>query len=129
MTLAALISVVGPHVADAKFRLGDDGTETASLRSTARLQLAETAKPDPARPNIVFLLADDLGYGDLGCYGGPARTPNIDRLTREGVRFTQFCANGAECSPTRTAFITGRYQHRVVKNRLQKWEAEVRPRR
>jgi len=42
------------------------------------------------RPNIVFLLADDLGYGDLGCYGGTARTPNIDRLAREGIRFTQF---------------------------------------
>ena len=65
------------------------------------------------RPNIVFLLADDLGYGDLGCYGGTARTPNIDRLAREGIRFTQFYANGPECSPTRTAFMTGRYQHRV----------------
>lgn len=78
--------------------------------AVARLSSAPTAA---ARPNIVFLLADDLGYGDVGCYGGSARTPAIDRLAREGVRFTHFYANGPECSPTRAAFITGRYQHRV----------------
>jgi len=50
------------------------------------------ASPPATRPNIVFLLADDLGYGDLGCYGGTARTPYIDRLAREGIRFTQFYA-------------------------------------
>ncbi|MEQ9410293.1 MAG: sulfatase-like hydrolase/transferase [Fuerstiella sp.] len=66
------------------------------------------------QPNIVFLLADDLGYGDLGCYGHPvAETPHIDRLARDGVRFTQHYANGPECSPTRTAFLTGRYQQRA----------------
>lgn len=65
-------------------------------------------------PNIVLLLADDLGYGDVGCYGCPdIRTPAIDRLATQGVRFTQFYANGPECSPTRTALMTGRYQHRV----------------
>jgi len=67
-----------------------------------------------AQPNIVFILADDMGYGDLGCYGHPtAKTPVIDRLAREGVRFTQHYANGPECSPTRTAFLTGRYQQRA----------------
>jgi len=67
-----------------------------------------------AQPNIVFILADDMGYGDLGCYGHPtAKTPVIDRLAREGVRFTQHYANGPECSPTRTAFLTGRYQQRT----------------
>ena len=66
-----------------------------------------------AQPNIVFILADDMGYGDLGCYGHPtAKTPVIDRLAREGVRFTQHYANGPECSPTRTAFLTGRYAFR-----------------
>lgn len=70
---------------------------------------------DPSkRPNVVFILADDLGYGDLACTGCPdIRTPQIDRLAREGVRFTDFYANGPECTPTRTAFMTGRYQHRV----------------
>ncbi len=66
------------------------------------------------RPNIVFLLADDLGYADLGCYGAKdIRTPHIDRLARAGVRFTQFYSNGPECTPTRTALLTGRYQQRV----------------
>ena len=66
------------------------------------------------RPNILFILADDMGYGDLGCYGAPdVQTPNIDRLATQGVRFTQFYSNGPECSPTRAAFLTGRYQQRV----------------
>ncbi len=66
---------------------------------------------DAGRPNFVFILADDLGYGDLGCYGREdIRTPNLDRLARQGVRFTNHYANGAECTPTRAAFLTGRYQ-------------------
>jgi arylsulfatase A-like enzyme len=67
----------------------------------------------PARPNVVLILMDDLGYGDIGSYGVPdARTPAIDRIAREGVKLTDFYANGANCSPTRTGFITGRYQQR-----------------
>jgi len=66
------------------------------------------------RPNIVLILADDLGYGDLGCYGCPdIKTPNTDRLAKQGVRLRNFYANGPECTPTRTAFMTGRYQQRV----------------
>ena len=66
------------------------------------------------KPNVVLILADDLGYGDLGCYGHPvAKTPHIDRLATDGVRFTQFYSNGPECSPTRTAILTGRYQQRA----------------
>jgi len=66
------------------------------------------------RPNIVFILADDLGYGDLPCYGrSDLATPAIDRLAREGVRFTHAYANGPECTPTRAAFLTGRYQQRI----------------
>ena len=73
------------------------------------------ASVSAAPPNIVLLLADDLGYGDLGCYGHPqARTPVIDRLARDGVRFTQHYANGPECSPTRTALLTGQYQQRSM---------------
>lgn len=75
---------------------------------------AATPAAAAARPNVIVLLADDLGYADLGCYGAPdIRTPHLDRLAREGVRFTQFYSNGQECSPTRTAFLTGRYQQRV----------------
>ena len=65
------------------------------------------------KPNIVFIMADDLGYGDLGCYGcEDIQTPNLDRLASEGIRFTDFYANASVCSPTRIAFLTGRYQQR-----------------
>jgi arylsulfatase A-like enzyme len=70
--------------------------------------------PGPTPPNIVFILADDLGYADVACYGRPdLRTPNIDHLAAEGVRFLQAYANSAVCSATRTALITGRYQYRL----------------
>ncbi|MCB1093605.1 MAG: sulfatase-like hydrolase/transferase, partial [Verrucomicrobiae bacterium] len=66
------------------------------------------------RPNIVFILADDMGFGDLGCYGCPdAKTPNIDRLAAEGVKFTNFYAMGPECTPSRTSILTGRYPQRA----------------
>ncbi|CAN5660535.1 sulfatase-like hydrolase/transferase [soil metagenome] len=62
------------------------------------------------KPNIVFLLADDLGGGDLHCYGNPyARTPNIDSLARDGTRFTQYYATGATCCPTRTGLMTSKF--------------------
>lgn len=65
-------------------------------------------------PNIVVILADDLGYGDLSCYGSmELHTPCLDKLAAEGVRLTNFYSNGPECSPTRTALLTGRYQQRV----------------
>ena len=66
-------------------------------------------------PNVVLIITDDVGYGDFSSYGATdIRTPNIDRLAKEGVRFTDFYANGAVCSPTRAALITGRYQQRVA---------------
>jgi arylsulfatase A-like enzyme len=65
-------------------------------------------------PNFIFILADDLGYADLGCYGGRAPTsPNIDRMAAEGLRFTRGYSNSAVCSPTRFALATGRYQYRI----------------
>jgi arylsulfatase A-like enzyme len=65
-------------------------------------------------PNIVFIVADDLGYADLSCYGRPdISTPNIDGMAVKGVRFLQAYANSAVCSATRTALITGRYQYRL----------------
>jgi len=63
-----------------------------------------------ARPNIIFILADDMGYGDLGCYGQKKiETPYIDALAREGMRFTQFYAGTAVCAPSRASFMTGRH--------------------
>jgi len=76
---------------------------------TTALPAAETAKP-----NIVLILADDLGYGDLSCYGATKiATPNIDRLAREGTRFTRAYAPSSVCSPTRYAVMTGRYDWRT----------------
>ena len=60
------------------------------------------------RPNIIVILADDLGYSDLGCYGGEISTPNIDRLASGGARFTQFY-NSARCCPSRASLMTGVY--------------------
>lgn len=62
------------------------------------------------RPNIVIIVADDLGYGDLGCYGHPTlRTPNLDRMAAEGMRFTDFYSGAEVCTPSRAALLTGRY--------------------
>ena len=82
--------------------------------ASAGLFVAASAEAEK-RPNIVMILADDLGYGDLACYGRQdIQTPVLDRLAREGVRFTAYYANGPECTPTRTALLTGRYQQRCV---------------
>lgn len=63
-----------------------------------------------AQPNIVIIYADDLGYGDLGCYGSPViRTPNLDRMAAEGLRFTDFYSGAEVCTPSRAALLTGRY--------------------
>jgi arylsulfatase A-like enzyme len=72
------------------------------------------ARPSARPPNIVFILADDLGYADVSCYGRPDfSTPNIDHITAQGLRFLQAYANSAVCTATRTALITGRYQYRL----------------
>ena len=74
---------------------------------------AQPARAD--RPNVVLVITDDVGYGDLSSYGAPdLKTPNIDSLARDGVRLTDFYANGSTCSPTRTGLMTGRYQQRYL---------------
>src|SRR5687767_11925273 len=63
-----------------------------------------------ATPNVVYIVADDLGYGDLACYGHPTiRTPHLDRMAREGMRFTDFYSASSVCTPSRAAMLTGRY--------------------
>ncbi|MFO0906567.1 MAG: sulfatase-like hydrolase/transferase [Pirellulales bacterium] len=103
------------------------------LRDGGELQSA--AKPQPAakpqsnnkpqagkRPNVVLFLADDLGYGDLGCYGHPLiKTPHLDAFAKQGLRLTQCYAASAVCSPSRSAILTGRTPHR---NGVFTWIAE-----
>ena len=72
------------------------------------LVVAVHAKP----PNIVLVLADDMGFSDVGCYGGEIATPNLDKLAAKGLRFSQFY-NAARCCPTRAALLTGLYPHRA----------------
>ncbi|MHC4842429.1 MAG: sulfatase-like hydrolase/transferase, partial [Planctomycetota bacterium] len=64
------------------------------------------------RPNIILIMADDMGYSDIGCYGGEIETPNIDSLADNGIRFTQFY-NTARCCPTRASLLTGLYAHQA----------------
>jgi arylsulfatase A-like enzyme len=69
-----------------------------------------TLPPAPRRPNIIFILADDLGYGDLGCYGQTRiKTPNLDQLAAAGIRFTDFYAGSTVCSPSRATFMLGKH--------------------
>jgi arylsulfatase len=81
----------------------------AFLAGSAAAMLRAQSRP----PNVVFIYADDLGYGDLGVYGSHIRTPNLDRMAAEGVRFTQFYSANPVCSPSRAALLTGRYPTRV----------------
>jgi len=84
------------------------------LKTAAAAALcAPLARAAARPPNVVLIYADDLGYGDLGCYGSPIRTPNLDRLAADGVRFTHFYSANPVCSPARAALMTGRYPTRV----------------
>lgn len=85
--------------------------------TAAALALPVTAPAEKSPPNIVIIVADDLGYGDVGCYGATKiPTPNIDRLAREGMRFTDAHAPAAVCQPTRYAILTGQYYWRSTPN-------------
>ncbi len=86
------------------------------LRATAAMPAAAAMGPAAAaadsKPNILIIMADDMGYSDIGCFGSEIPTPNLDRLAREGVRLTQFY-NCARCCPTRASLLTGLYSHQA----------------
>ncbi|HEY9174404.1 MAG TPA: sulfatase-like hydrolase/transferase [Verrucomicrobiae bacterium] len=83
---------------------------TLALVASGCLAPSARAAESIHRPNILFILADDLGWGDLSCYGNKQiKTPNLDRLAKQGTLFTQFYVNGSVCSPSRAAFLTGQY--------------------
>lgn len=83
---------------------------TALAGQHLRVSAAQAAA---GTPNIVFILCDDLGYGDLECYGSQIRTPHLNRLAAGGIRFSNFCSADPVCSPSRAALLTGRYPTRV----------------
>ncbi|MCF7763719.1 MAG: arylsulfatase [Verrucomicrobia bacterium] len=85
---------------------------TWALWSLLLPQFDGAASLEPERPNIVIVMADDMGFSDIGCYGGEIQTPNLDRLAAHGVRFTQFY-NTSRCCPTRASLITGLYPHQA----------------
>ena len=99
------------------------GALNTVMRSTRRQALAaaaallaatKNAHAAETKPNILFIMADDFGYADLSCYGRPDyKTPNLDRLAAEGMKFNQAYANSAVCTASRVALITGRYQYRL----------------
>jgi N-acetylgalactosamine-6-sulfatase len=94
----------------------DRRTFLASATGVATLKLLGQTAQSREQPNIIFILADDLGWADLGCYGHPfIQTPNVDRLASQGTRFAQFYTNSGVCSPSRAAFLTGNFpaRHRI----------------
>ena len=82
------------------------------LSSGGFLSSCNPGDADPGKPNIIVILSDDMGYSDIGCYGGEVHTPNLDRLAENGLRFTQFY-NSARCCPTRASLITGLHPHQT----------------
>lgn len=80
--------------------------------SSYAVQAGGTAGSPAKRPNVIFILADDMGFSDVGCYGGEIKTPHIDGMAKEGTRFTQFY-NMARCCPTRATLMTGVYPHQA----------------
>src|SRR5262252_8974350 len=97
-------------------------TRNLIIRLAIALGLTAGAFAAPSRPNIIFILADDLGYGDLSCYGQKRfSTPNIDRMAAEGTRFTSFYAGSAVCAPSRASLMTGQHTgHTVIRGNAER---------
>ncbi|WP_338152731.1 sulfatase-like hydrolase/transferase [Rufibacter ruber] len=83
-----------------------------ALLGLAQPGFAQKKKAPEKRPNIVLILADDLGFSDIGSYGGEIQTPHLDQLATNGLRFNQFY-NASRCCPTRAALLTGLYNHQA----------------
>jgi arylsulfatase A-like enzyme len=90
----------------------------AAVAALAQRSATQAAQPSKKKPNIIFIMADDLGYKELGCYGQQKiKTPNIDRLADEGMRFTDYYSGSAVCAPARCNLMTGMHGgHAYVRN-------------
>ncbi len=94
------------------FRFASIAALAASLLIAAASNPTHAAQPTTTRPNIIVIMSDDMGFSDLGCYGGEIQTPTLDRLANNGLRLTQFY-NTARCCPTRASLLTGLYPHQA----------------
>ena len=102
----------------------------AAMHRLIPLLLLLSFLPASGKPNVVILLADDLGYQDIGCYGGPVKTPALDGLAAGGARFTDFYSGCAVCSPSRATLLTGRHHIRTgVYSWIHDASAELAPAR
>ena len=81
-------------------------------------KFVQGTEPKSTRPNFILIMVDDMGYSDLGCYGGEVKTPNIDKLAKNGLRFTQFY-NTAKCHTTRAELLTGNYAYSIGDNHME----------
>ena len=89
------------------------GTGAASFGLSSSFLATTRINKQSQRPNVILILTDDQGYGDLGCYGATKiPTPNMDRVAAEGMRFTDFYAGSTVCAPSRAGLLTGKYQQR-----------------
>ncbi len=93
---------------------------------TATLMVLATVVQAAERPNIVLIMADDMGYSDIGCFGSEINTPNIDKLASEGLRFTQFY-NTSRCCPTRASLLTGLYPHQAGMGGMVNGKGDINP--
>ncbi len=111
-----------------QFSAGMAAAAAAALTSPMAAVAATSRGPGAARgrkPNVLCIIADDLGYGDLGCYGHPEiQTPNLDQLAKQGVKLTQMYTPGAVCSPTRVSWLTGRYPGRLPVGNLEPLDSQ-----
>jgi arylsulfatase A-like enzyme len=94
-----------------------DEKNAVSVNAVAANAVAAIAVAAPAKPNIVVIMADDMGFSDIGCYGGEIPTPNIDELASRGIRLSQFY-NNARCCPTRASLLTGLHPHQAGIGRM-----------
>lgn len=91
---------------------------SSTLGAAAACTIPNAIQANPSKPpNILLILVDDMGFSDLGCYGGEIHTPNLDRLAQNGIRYTQFY-NAARCCPTRASLLTGQYPHQAGVGRM-----------
>ncbi|MGB7345834.1 MAG: sulfatase-like hydrolase/transferase, partial [Pirellulaceae bacterium] len=88
----------------------------------------KAADTTPSKPNVVLIFVDDMGYGDLGCYGNAEiKTPNIDQLAADGQRWTSFYASGSTCVPSRTGLMSGRHPSLLGQQRLRQSPNNLMP--